>query len=46
MRSQKSTVLGHDAPPPRLTMQALTLIACALSVPAALILWGIEAIVR
>lgn len=31
-------------PPARLTWQALTLIAVVLSLPVALILWGIEAL--
>lgn len=46
MRHKDSAILGIKAPPPRLTWQALTLIASALSLPVAVILWGIEAALR
>jgi hypothetical protein len=39
-----TSVMPQEFPPSRLTWQALTLIACVLSVPVALILWGIDAL--
>ncbi|WP_168733178.1 hypothetical protein [Thalassobius vesicularis] len=44
MRAEKKTVLGVDAPPPRLTPWALGLIAGALALPVAVILWTLEAL--
>jgi len=43
MRQKEIRILGVVAPPPRLTLWALGGIASVLSVPVAVILWGIEA---
>jgi len=46
MRQKEIRVFGIAAPPPRVTLWALGLIASALSLPVAIILWGIEACLR
>ncbi|MGR1582260.1 hypothetical protein ACSSNL_12425 [Thalassobius sp. S69A] len=42
MNQKETRVLGVRALTPRLTVWALTLIASAVSVPVAVILWAIE----
>jgi hypothetical protein len=44
LTSDMSRKYPPEYPPPRLTWQALILVATVLSVPVALVLWGIEAL--